>query len=371
MSVTRSDSAVRPCRTGPHDSTAVSRVGDHRCDRSAHPPSASASRSGDHRASPASPCSASACRRLAGGSRGAARLDDNARAAPPPTPPAASAQQTERSPLPAACAPTGCRTTPTPPASGLVKESLQQLGVSSSRFQSAQSACNHLLPNGGQRPNPAQVQQVRAQRSELLRSACAATASRTSPTPAATVAYPTPPPLGINQGSPKFEAANQACRKYRPPVHALECRLQRLREDTRVMTVAADRSRPLPGRGRSSRRPRPSPRRSRAGRHARPQLFWLPSPRSARASSPTAPGQGRQGAHGARNADGLDRVDAATCTDASSRRLDSRVGRGVLSFRYSELNGSVSVDRPRVHRHRRPDSPRHPRTTRQRQRIGH
>ena len=47
--------------------------------------------------------------------------------------------------------------------------------------------------------------------------ACAATASRTSPTPAVTAASPTLPRVGINQGSPKFEAANQACGKYRPP----------------------------------------------------------------------------------------------------------------------------------------------------------
>jgi hypothetical protein len=28
---------------------------------------------------------------------------------------------------------------------------------------------------------------------------------------------PDPATLGINQGSPKFEAANKACGKYRPP----------------------------------------------------------------------------------------------------------------------------------------------------------
>jgi hypothetical protein len=34
-------------------------------------------------------------------------------------------------------------------ANGLPKVSLQQLGVSSSHYQAAQSACAHLLPNGG------------------------------------------------------------------------------------------------------------------------------------------------------------------------------------------------------------------------------
>ena len=35
------------------------------------------------------------------------------------------------------------------PGGGFPKETPQQLGVSSSRFQAAQSACVHLLPNGG------------------------------------------------------------------------------------------------------------------------------------------------------------------------------------------------------------------------------
>jgi hypothetical protein len=43
-------------------------------------------------------------------------------------------------------------------ADGLPKVSPQQLGVSSSQYQAAQSACAHLLPNGGQ-PTQAQAQQ--------------------------------------------------------------------------------------------------------------------------------------------------------------------------------------------------------------------
>ena len=35
----------------------------------------------------------------------------------------------------------------------------QDLGVSASLYQTAQSACQHLLPNGGNAPNQAQVQQ--------------------------------------------------------------------------------------------------------------------------------------------------------------------------------------------------------------------
>ena len=99
---------------------------------------------------------------------------------------------------------------------GLVKETLQQLGVSSSRFQSASSDCNHLLPNGGTGRNPAQVQQVRAQ--ALQFSQCVRNHGVPSfPDPGSDGRIPDPAGVGINQGSPKFEAANQACGKYRPP----------------------------------------------------------------------------------------------------------------------------------------------------------
>jgi hypothetical protein len=110
----------------------------------------------------------------------------------------------------------GVPTYPDPTRSGLVKESLQQLGVSNSRFQSASSGCNHLLPNGGSGPSPAQVQQVRAQAlsfSECVRSH----AVPHFPDPGSDGRIPDPATVGIDQGSPKFEAANQACRKYRPP----------------------------------------------------------------------------------------------------------------------------------------------------------
>ena len=105
---------------------------------------------------------------------------------------------------------------PDPTSSGLVKESLQQLGVSSSRFQSASSDCNHLLPNGGSGPSPARVQQVRALALEF--SQCVRSHGVPNfPDPGSDGRIPDPATVGINQGSPKFEAANQACRKYRPP----------------------------------------------------------------------------------------------------------------------------------------------------------
>ena len=105
---------------------------------------------------------------------------------------------------------------PDPTKSGLVKESLQQLGVSSSRFQSASSACDHLLPNGGSGPTAARVQQVRAEALQFSR--CVRSHGVPNfPDPGSDGRIPDPATVGINQGSPKFEAANQACRKYRPP----------------------------------------------------------------------------------------------------------------------------------------------------------
>lgn len=106
---------------------------------------------------------------------------------------------------------------PDPDGSGqLVTESLAQLGVGSSRFESAQSACRHLLPNGGHGPTAAQVQQVKAL--SLRFSQCVrAHGVPGFPDPDSTGRIPDPATVGIDQGSPKFEAANQACGKYRPP----------------------------------------------------------------------------------------------------------------------------------------------------------
>ena len=105
---------------------------------------------------------------------------------------------------------------PDPTGGGLVKESLQQLGVSSSRFQTAQRACRHLLPNGGGPPSQAEQQQVSAL--SLRFSQCVrAHGVPGFPDPAGDGRIPDPATVGIDQGSPKFEAANQACGKYRPP----------------------------------------------------------------------------------------------------------------------------------------------------------
>jgi hypothetical protein len=96
------------------------------------------------------------------------------------------------------------------------KESLQQLGVSANRFQSALAACRHLLPGGGSGPSQAQIEQERAQ--ALSYSQCVRSHGVPNfPDPASDGRIPDPATLDINQGSPKFQAANQACGRYRPP----------------------------------------------------------------------------------------------------------------------------------------------------------
>jgi hypothetical protein len=108
---------------------------------------------------------------------------------------------------------------PDPSSSGMFDKSKltsQQLGASTSRVQAAQRACNHLLPNGGSGPNAAQLQQEKAQ--GLSFSRCVrAHGVPNFPDPDSTGRIPDPASVGIDQGAPKFEAANQACGKYRPP----------------------------------------------------------------------------------------------------------------------------------------------------------
>jgi hypothetical protein len=103
-----------------------------------------------------------------------------------------------------------------PNSSGtLSKETPQQLGVSISQFQAAQNACQHLLPNGGSGPDQAEVQQLRTQGLNFVR--CMHDHGVTLPDPGSDGRIPDPASGGVNQGSPQFQAANQACGKYRPP----------------------------------------------------------------------------------------------------------------------------------------------------------
>lgn len=108
---------------------------------------------------------------------------------------------------------------PDPNSGGVFDKSkltLQQLGVSSSRLQAAETACRHLLPNGGRAPNATQFREVKTLGYEFAR--CVRSHGVANfPDPDASGRIPDPASVGIEQASPTFEAANQACGKYRPP----------------------------------------------------------------------------------------------------------------------------------------------------------
>jgi hypothetical protein len=102
---------------------------------------------------------------------------------------------------------------PDPNSGGVIpKVALQNLGVSSSRFQAAQTACQHLRPA----PTTAQRREVAAKSLQFSR-CVRAHGVPNFPDPDSTGRIPDPASVGINQGSPKFQLANQACGKYRPP----------------------------------------------------------------------------------------------------------------------------------------------------------
>jgi hypothetical protein len=106
---------------------------------------------------------------------------------------------------------------PDPSGDGrLAKKSLEQLGVTGSQFASATSACRHLLPNGVGAPSATQQEAVKAL--GLRFSQCVrAHGLPNFPDPAADGRIPDPASVGIDQASPTFRAANQACAAYRPP----------------------------------------------------------------------------------------------------------------------------------------------------------
>ncbi len=108
---------------------------------------------------------------------------------------------------------------PDPNSSGAFDKSKltpQQLGAGPSQVQAAQTACRSLLPNGGRPPNQAERQQIRAQALQFSR-CVRAHGVPNFPDPGSDGRIPDPATVGVDQGSPKFQAANQACRTYRPP----------------------------------------------------------------------------------------------------------------------------------------------------------
>jgi hypothetical protein len=105
---------------------------------------------------------------------------------------------------------------PDPDSSGTFpKSQLEHLGVTDSKLQAGESACQHLLPNGGSGPTQAQLQQSRAQAlnfAQCMRSQ----GVPNFPDPDDTGRVPDPASVGLNQGAPQFQAANQACEANRP-----------------------------------------------------------------------------------------------------------------------------------------------------------
>jgi hypothetical protein len=108
---------------------------------------------------------------------------------------------------------------PDPNADGVFDKSkltTQLLSAGPARVQVAQSACQHLMPNGGRGPSAARAQQVTAQGLAFAR-CIRSHGVRNFPDPDNTGRIPDPATAGIDQSSPRFQAANQACGKYRPP----------------------------------------------------------------------------------------------------------------------------------------------------------
>ena len=136
-----------------------------------------------------------------------------------PAPSAGSARQNDAIAFARCMRSAGVPKWPDPNGSGAFDKSKltpQQLGVGMSRVQAAQSACNHLLPNGGSGPNLARVQYLTALGLRYAR-CMRRDGVPNLPDPGRDGRIPDPATVGINQGSPKFKAANQACGKYRPP----------------------------------------------------------------------------------------------------------------------------------------------------------
>lgn len=129
------------------------------------------------------------------------------------TPPAAPAQQNGALAFSHCMRSNGVPNFPDPNNSGVFsKVTLSQLAANNSRYQAAQRACQHLLPT-------ASVEQQRLDASRALRfSQCIRNHGITNfPDPAGNGRIPDPASFGIDQGAAQFQAANQACRAYRPP----------------------------------------------------------------------------------------------------------------------------------------------------------
>jgi hypothetical protein len=105
---------------------------------------------------------------------------------------------------------------PDPTSSGgIPKETAQQLGVTISQFESAQSACVRLLPNGGSGPTAAELQQSWSDMANFAR-CMRAHGVPSWPDPTRYTAHPERPtfdlqPAGIDPSSPQFTTQIHEC----------------------------------------------------------------------------------------------------------------------------------------------------------------
>jgi hypothetical protein len=129
--------------------------------------------------------------------------------------PAASAQQGGAVDFARCMRAHGVPNWPDPNSSGVFDKSkvtTQQLRISSSGLQAAQNACQGLLP-----PESATQQRLNAAQALRFSQCMRSHGVPNFPDPDGTGRIPDPASFGIDQGSPQFQAANQACAQYRPP----------------------------------------------------------------------------------------------------------------------------------------------------------
>jgi hypothetical protein len=105
---------------------------------------------------------------------------------------------------------------PDPPSNGKPRfPAAQQLGVSSSKLQAAENACQHLQPDGGSGPTQAQVQQYR--NTMLVYARCMrAQGISDFPDPDSRGHLNIGPGTDVDVNTPQFQAAFQACQHVLP-----------------------------------------------------------------------------------------------------------------------------------------------------------
>jgi hypothetical protein len=101
---------------------------------------------------------------------------------------------------------------PDPDAQGQVKQQLRasRIDVSSARFQAADAACHSKLPSGGSGMTPAQFQQMKTEALKFSR-CIRAHGVPSYPDPGSDGREADPAAVGIDESSPRWQAAHKAC----------------------------------------------------------------------------------------------------------------------------------------------------------------